>query len=348
MPFDFTSPEHSPIFVETPDQVPAGANWIYGSSVWDRHSSAQYVVTGQNVATAAATPSQPSARNALSSVATPQISSPDLTAFNRAAATGAAESGVANALAMASRLNPAVADQFYANLERAFPDYEQVFGQMSANTQSMLRGELPDDVEALVRQYAAEANMEGTQRRTARDLGRTSLDMATQGFTQGAELFRIASEYLTPPMFDVFSSAENIRSQVAGSSMLSPYQALSAQLQARGQDLAHMEAMAGLRQAQNQFNASMNWERTLSDMNLAYQNTQAELERQRMAQIEDARRAEQAAQLNLANRYLTMIEANGSQNVADLNPVPASSSGSGTNLSAITADAATSIGNLWL
>lgn len=253
------------------------------------------------------TATAPSARSTLSGSS---LNLPgDIHAYNRNAAAGAAEAGTTNAMAMASRIDPYLSDRFYENLERAFPNFEEVFGQMSANTMSMLRGELPEDVEALVRQYAAEANMQGTIRRTARDLGRTSMDLATQGFSQGSELFRIADEYLTPPTFDVSAASENIRGQLTAGGMLTPSDALSAQLQARGQDLSYAAQMAALRQRAYEFEANMDWERTISNMNLAYQNEQARIEDRRLRQIERARQDEQTAQMDLSNRYLTMLES---------------------------------------
>lgn len=264
-----------------------------------------------------------SGRNVLSSIDVGNIIR-GTRAANISTAAGAAEAGTQQALAMASRLDPAVAERFYANLERAFPDFQETFGQMSANTMAMLRGELPPDVEALVRQYAAEAGFQGTMRRTARDLGRTSLDIATQGFTQGATLFEIADRYLTPPTFDVFAGAESIRGQLTAAGAISPAQVMGAQLTARGQDLEYSIASQRLQASIEQFQANLDWQRQLSAMELDYERqrdaTLQRMQRQAMA----ARREEsQAFAAGMQAGQLSMVQAHGATGAGTTTtPVP--------------------------
>lgn len=79
-------------------------------------------------------------------------------------------------------------DLYRSLLDQATPGATGLMDLGTANIKSMLEGELPKDVEDKVRRYAAEASVgsgtggsEFAGARTARDLGITSLDLATRG-----------------------------------------------------------------------------------------------------------------------------------------------------------------------
>jgi hypothetical protein len=76
-------------------------------------------------------------------------------------------------------------------LEASVPGYKASQAQRSANAASMLRGELPPDVEAAISRSAAGRALEGGfagsgagRNLVARDLGRTSLDLMREGDTR--------------------------------------------------------------------------------------------------------------------------------------------------------------------
>lgn len=78
--------------------------------------------------------------------------------------------------------------EIQALLERILPGYGEMVAQGSKNTMSLLRGELPPDVQAAVQRSAAFKSLQGgyagsgmSKALTARDIGRTSLDLMGEG-----------------------------------------------------------------------------------------------------------------------------------------------------------------------
>lgn len=111
---------------------------------------------------------------------------------------------------LANRLNDFNVAQDLETLEELFPGARAIMEQASSNIQSQLRGELPADVEAKVRQYGAEAGVgsgtggsEFAGYRTARDLGLTTLNIQERGMTS-AERW-IAASRSRVPLFNAAS-----------------------------------------------------------------------------------------------------------------------------------------------
>lgn len=88
----------------------------------------------------------------------------------------------------AVRGNLANMSEIQALLERILPGYKNIVGQDSKNIQSLLRGEIPADVQAAIQRSSAHRSLQGgyggsgmSKALTARDLGRTSLDLMERG-----------------------------------------------------------------------------------------------------------------------------------------------------------------------
>ena len=110
----------------------------------------------------------------------------------------------------AGQLNTFAAQQFTEALFGTVPGFEDIIAQLSENVQSQLRGELPADVEALVRMSAAETRFRTGlgespigSNITPRDLGLTSLDVVARGEQGAFNLLGFARESLLPPQVDV-------------------------------------------------------------------------------------------------------------------------------------------------
>lgn len=243
---------------------------------------------------------------------------PNVMSRNIQAARSAAATGTNLALEMSRRLEPHVAAQFYENLERAFPEYRDIFGQMTGNVEAALSGRLPADVADMIRMYSAEHGRQGALASIPRNLGLTSLERADVGFGQGMQLFDLASRYLTPPQMDVYGTAENIRNQLGAAGMVTPAQsgqlALESQrlaLQKRAQDIQQMEfgasqdlAWARLRADQEQFSARMDWDREVSEMNQEFERWQFETAR-------EAQQATERARAEAFSEFMSTLTASG-------------------------------------
>lgn len=88
----------------------------------------------------------------------------------------------------AVKSNIANYDDITKLLERILPGYKDMVAQGSKNTQSLLRGEIPEDVQQAVKRSAAYRSISGgfagsgmSKALTDRDFGRTSLDLMEQG-----------------------------------------------------------------------------------------------------------------------------------------------------------------------
>lgn len=84
-------------------------------------------------------------------------------------------------------------------LPKALDAADRMSAQAISNAESMLRGDLPDDVAAQVRRHAAEISNQigvrgqAAQYLTARDLGRTSLDLMQQGLEDAPKALALGS-----------------------------------------------------------------------------------------------------------------------------------------------------------
>lgn len=214
--------------------------------------------------------------------------------------------GEAIAGPLAASLNAAAASEFEKGLNRAFPQARETFAQMTDVAQSQMRGELPADVKAMIEQYSAEQGVQGglhggiARNRTARDLGRTSLDLVTQGQQSASELFRIAQGSLTAPTVDVGSLSTGISSTLAGSTTMSLAQAEQVKLEKARLAQSKKLADSGDRRAQAAYNEDIRrydmefeWERTMSELNLQMEKWGAQ-RTQEMALADMAFRGEQA------------------------------------------------------
>lgn len=108
---------------------------------------------------------------------------------------------------------PAATPQFQvekAALAKAFSDieesdavlsakYDELLGSASSLAKDMMAGKIPKDVEYQIRQQTAERSLarglgsdsQAARNLTARDLGLTSVDLATKGVTIGTEVARL-------------------------------------------------------------------------------------------------------------------------------------------------------------
>jgi hypothetical protein len=130
------------------------------------------------------------------------FTSPDYWNLNvPAMATQSIQFGYQNAPAM-NRFNMA---QLQRMLGQALPGYQAMIGQATANTASLLRGEIPSDVQSAIQRADAETALAGgfagsgaAKALTARDLGLTSLNLEQTGQTQMQNLIGMTRNYLMP------------------------------------------------------------------------------------------------------------------------------------------------------
>ena len=113
---------------------------------------------------------------------------------------------------LASQTNAFNLEQLQKMLKSAIPGYEQIQGQQSAVVQSMLRGELPKDVQNAIQNAAAARAIgggyggAGMQRTlTARDFGRTSYDITQQGLDSATRWMAATASMVMPQMMNVTS-----------------------------------------------------------------------------------------------------------------------------------------------
>jgi hypothetical protein len=129
-------------------------------------------------------------------------------------------------LQQAPTVNQANMQQLQALLGQAMPGWQNMFGQMQTNTNALLAGQVPTDVQQQIQRSAAFTSMMGgtagagtgtTGAITARDLGLTSLQLQQQGQGQATNLLSFARNYLMPqpvnplsllPLSDLISGTE--------------------------------------------------------------------------------------------------------------------------------------------
>ena len=229
-----------------------------------------------------------------------------IVAANNANLDQAARNAPAMAIRTAQTLDPYMAGQFYQNLSKAYPDWQDTVAQQVSNTQQYMSGVIPEDAANLIRMYSAEQGMEGAHANTARNLGLTSLDLMNKGFEQGTQLAQ-QSQYLMPPTTDVSAWAGNYFGALADKGTLTPAQGLEAALSLRSQDLQdkwqnmqYSFDRERLRLDAEKFNAEMSWSRQLSEMNRAYDKWRYN---QEMGMYRDAVAARAKEQKDLLNAY---------------------------------------------
>jgi hypothetical protein len=126
----------------------------------------------------------------------------------------------------ATRGNLANIGDIQALLERILPGYKNIVGQEGRNIQSLLRGEIPQDVQDSIKRTAAFRSLQGgyggsgmSRALTARDLGRTSLDLMDRGGNAAQRWMAttqnsVAPFIVTTPMQAAQTERNNLYKQV--------------------------------------------------------------------------------------------------------------------------------------
>ena len=180
--------------------------------------------------------------------------------------------------------NQAVAATAKQYAEDVFPT---LAGQMASRAESYLKGEIPDDVSAQIRQVAAEGSAaqgmfgQAAGGRVARDFGLTSLDLVNQGaqmannmnafygsgigimqqpIASSSALTNLLAPYRAPTT-DVASMFANMTGQITGVANVSPNSVLANGSQVYGQNLTAINQIA-------QYNSDMRWNASMSGVNL--------------------------------------------------------------------------------
>lgn len=114
--------------------------------------------------------------------------------------------------ALAAGVNRFNQDQILAMLKEVAPTYEKMLALQSGNIESLLKGEIPDDVgNAIQNSVAARAiggGIGGSQAHgkvLAKDLGLTSLDLTQKELDSATRWLTSVKQNLTAPIFDVTS-----------------------------------------------------------------------------------------------------------------------------------------------
>jgi hypothetical protein len=124
----------------------------------------------------------------------------------------------------APALNQFNMQQLEGLLGRALPGYQQMVSTAAGNTQALLSGQIPSDVQSQIQRTTAESAIAGgfagsgaARSLTARDLGLTSLQLQQTGQSQMSSLIGTARNYLMPqpvnptsllPLSDLIGGAE--------------------------------------------------------------------------------------------------------------------------------------------
>ena len=142
---------------------------------------------------------------------------------------------------LAERTNAANTDDLLNTLRRVVPGYDNIVNQSSKVIQSGLKGELPQDVVDQIKRTTAERSLSGgfsgsgaSRNLTARDLGRTSLDLTYKALDQGSNFTRTQRAIATPQLMgvqDMFVTPQQ-RIEQANRNSMGMYQAQAAKAQA--------------------------------------------------------------------------------------------------------------------
>ena len=264
--------------------------------------------------TSGSSASRPARTASNSGFATSVTSAANTSNLANAPAIGRTATGMATEAAGA--LNPVASSEFYKALGNAFPGYQEMFGQMQGNTMDMLQGRVPSDVADMIRMYSAEQGQQGALASTARNLGLTSLDMATQGHQQGMDLFGLAKNNLTAPTYDVFGAADSIRSQLLAAGLITPAQVGQLELEMNSQRIQQQDAdrMYNLQREKmnmeaSQFNAEMSWARELSALNRSWEQMVFNTQKGLYQDAANARRSEQATLMDAFSNVSSILQA---------------------------------------
>lgn len=127
-----------------------------------------------------------------------------------------ATQGIDYGLSNAPAINTANMQQLQGLLNTALPGYQSGVNQMQRNNMSLLRGNVPTDVQQEVQRFGAQSAITSgigggggagaagapfqltNKTITARDLGLTSLSLQQQGQQQESNLLQLTKNYLTP------------------------------------------------------------------------------------------------------------------------------------------------------
>lgn len=112
----------------------------------------------------------------------------------------------------ASNVNSFNSQQLMSTLGQAIPGFEGLSEGISNNIDSMLKGELPADVQSNIQDSAAARSLTGgfggsglAGNLTARDLGLNSLDLTQQGISSAQKWIGQMAQITTPQLFNVQS-----------------------------------------------------------------------------------------------------------------------------------------------
>jgi hypothetical protein len=131
--------------------------------------------------------------------------------------TQMAQQSISFGLQNAPAINAADMAQWQQMLNAAVPGYQNLVGQMSANTSALLQGQIPTDVaNQITRSGAFQGLMTGAGAggggaalmgniRTAENLGLTSLDLTQKGFSQAGSLLTLGKNVLAPQQVNPLS-----------------------------------------------------------------------------------------------------------------------------------------------
>jgi hypothetical protein len=143
--------------------------------------------------------------------------------------TAMATQSIQYGLQMAPAINQANMVQLQSLLNQAVPGYQNIVGQMSANTKQLLSGQVPTDVQQQIQRSGAfQGLMTGMgaggggaalagNLASATSLGLTSLNLQNTGFTQASNLLQLGRNVLSPqqvnplsllPLSDLINASE--------------------------------------------------------------------------------------------------------------------------------------------
>lgn len=115
------------------------------------------------------------------------------------------------------------ADSIEQLLNRFVPGFSDMLAQGTANSMSLLRGEIPKDVQDQVNRSSAYQAFQGgyagsgmAHALTARDLGRTSLDLQNMGNNSAQQWTKLAQSSYSPFIIDTAQQAQVTAANNAG------------------------------------------------------------------------------------------------------------------------------------
>lgn len=135
------------------------------------------------------------------------------------------------ASAQSTRINNFNQGELSRMLDKSIPGYQGLISRALKNTRSWIRGEVPNAVASFVEDRAAEratrfglpAGRGAASAMTARDLGKTSLDLMSQGENSLQRWISTARSFLTPslssPMDFLFTPSQFTNTALAGANI---------------------------------------------------------------------------------------------------------------------------------